>query len=94
MTVMWSAISMCLAASAAFDTQDPAGMNCLAPTSAIEMAEFSNRDKTGTTTCHRVRGASQTIADSALTKRRSFRAEGTGLEPATPCGASHFQCDR
>jgi hypothetical protein len=22
------------------------------------------------------------------------KAEGTGLEPATPYGASHFQCDR
>ena len=23
-----------------------------------------------------------------------FQAEGTGLEPATPCGAPHFQCGR
>jgi hypothetical protein len=25
---------------------------------------------------------------------REIQAEGTGLEPATPCGAPHFQCGR
>jgi hypothetical protein len=91
MTVLLSAISMCLAASAACGPLGPQGIDCLTPTSDVRAAEFPNRDKTGTTTCADMRGASQGIADSALTKRRSFEAEGTGLEPATGCPATDFE---
>jgi hypothetical protein len=58
-------------------------MDRLVTMPAARMAEFSNRDKSGTTACVGPRGGSQAAGDKALTKRRSFEAEGTGLESAT-----------
>ena len=57
-------------------------------------AEFSIRDKSWTTGCLGARGVSQGGERKAVTTRRSFAAEGTGLEPATGCPAPHFQCGR
>jgi hypothetical protein len=37
---------------------------------------------------------SQVLAVALPTSPGSFQAEGTGLEPATPYGAPHFQCGR
>ncbi len=36
----------------------------------------------------------QVLALTSLTSPNSFLAEGTGIEPATPFGAPHFQCGR
>ena len=38
--------------------------------------------------------AAQMKAAKTLRRRLVIRAEGTGLEPATPCGASDFESDR
>ena len=81
------------AASAAAGADDCRAVDQLMPTLAARMAEFSNRDKSWTTACIGARGVSQVAADAALTKRRSFQAEGTGLEPATGCPASDFESD-
>ena len=51
-------------------------------------------DKTGTTGGQENEAGSQVLAVSSLTSPVSFQAEGTGFEPATPCGAPHFQCGR
>ena len=52
-------------------------------------ASFSNRDKTG---AQEKEDGSQAAVVKGLTSRFSFEAEGTGLEPATPYGAPHFEC--
>ena len=82
------------AASAAGRADELGTFESLPPSSAAKQAELCNRDKSGTTTCIGARGESQAAGHSALTTRRSFEAEGTGLEPATPCGASDFESDR
>ena len=89
MTILiWAAaIAACRAAGLGTSDRLPAP-------SATGAAKFSNRDKSWTTGCFGARGVSQAAGHSALTTRRSFEAEGTGLEPATPCGAPHFQCGR
>ena len=51
-------------------------------------------DKTWTTGGQENEAGSQVLVFQVLTSPVSFQAEGTGLEPATPCGAPHFQCGR
>lgn len=68
------------AASAACGADERRAVDRLTPASATRMAEFSNRDKSWTTARLGKRGVSQAAGHSALTTRRSFEAEGTGLE--------------
>ncbi len=49
------------------------------------------RDKSGTSGGQEKEAGSQVTGKPALTSRVSYQAEGTGLEPATPYGAPHFQ---
>jgi hypothetical protein len=49
------------------------------PKKSSALAEFSNRDKTGTTRWLGHQATSQVAGDSALAKGRSFEAEGTGV---------------
>ena len=70
------------AASAACGADERRAVDRLTPTSATRLAELSNRDKSWTTARLGERGVSQAADSSALTTRRSFQAEGTGLEPA------------
>ena len=55
-------------------------------------AESANRDKSGTTRGFETANDSQVALNKTLASRVSFAAEGTGFEPATPCGAPHFEC--
>ncbi len=64
----------------------PASAYAFAP-----MAEAADRDKSGTTGVQEKGDGSQAAVVKALTSRFSAEAEGTGLEPATPYGAPHFQ---
>ena len=91
MSPMLIAIMIGTAASAACGADEFGSRDRLVTTPT---AEFSNRDKSGTIACVGVRGGSQAAENSALTSRRSFEAEGTGLEPATHCWASDFESDR
>ena len=79
------------AATAACQADPLSTMDRPLPSSATDAAEISNRDKSCTTWRLGARGVSQAAANSALTKRRSFQAEGTGLEPATACAATDFE---
>ncbi len=54
----------------------------------------ADRDKTGTNGIRKNNAGSQMVTTKPLASRVSFTAEGTGFEPATPCGAPHFQCGR
>jgi hypothetical protein len=58
------------------------------------ICEVSNRDKTGTSSLPENGHGSQLAKNKPNASRGSFEAEGTGFEPATPCGALHFQCSR
>ncbi len=58
---------------------------------SVMTTEVVDRDKTGTTGGQEKEAGSQAAIVKALASRVSFRAEGTGLEPATPYGAPHFQ---
>ena len=49
--------------------------------------------KTWTTGVQEKEAGSQVLATASLTSPVSFQAEGKGFEPATPCGAPHFQSD-
>jgi hypothetical protein len=51
-------------------------------------------DKTWTSPGQKNAADSQVFAVKSLTSPISFAAEGTGLEPATPYGAPHFQSAR
>ena len=62
--------------------------------SVAEKATFRQRDKTGTTWGPRNSVAAEVLRSEQLAATFSFAAEGTGVEPATPCGAPHFQCGR
>ena len=48
-------------------------------------------DKTWTTGGQENEAGSQVLAIASLTSHVSFRAEGMGFEPTTPCGASDFE---
>ena len=48
-------------------------------------------DKTGQTAARNFGRESQREAEWGLTSTQKTKAEGTGLEPATPYGALHFQ---
>ena len=54
-------------------------------------SEIGNRDKTGTNGVPRNTAGSQTLVEQALTSLVLFKAEGKGLEPSTPCGATDFE---
>ena len=62
--------------------------------SAVSLIEVRDRDKTGTSAARENGNGSQVPENKPNASRSSFEAEGTGLEPATPCGAPHFQCGR
>ncbi len=56
----------------------------------------------GVVLCHSMASKPAVLGDGtecpetqeSLQKHRVCPAEGTGIEPATPCGAPHFQCGR
>ena len=58
----------------------------------LKNLEVGSRDKTGTNGEHFPEPLSQVLTSRILATGGSFQAEGTGLEPATPFGAPHFQC--
>ena len=53
--------------------------------------EIAYRDKSGTSEASRITAGSQTLGDQALTSLDLLKAEGKGLEPSTPCGATDFE---
>jgi hypothetical protein len=59
-----------------------------------EFFKSFNRDKTATSGVPMTTMPRRWRFFAALARPVSFSAEGTGLEPATPCGAPHFQCGR
>ncbi len=54
----------------------------------------AERDSSGTTAVARRNDGSQHLMFQQVASRSFEEAEGTGLEPATPFGAPHFQCGR
>ena len=56
-----------------------------------QIETFAVRDKSGTTAGGKRINGPQRPCFQHLASRVSFQAEGTGLEPATPYGAPHFQ---
>ena len=53
--------------------------------------EVTHRDKTGTNAVPRNTAGSQTLVEQALASLVFLKAEGKGLEPSTPCGATDFE---
>lgn len=54
-------------------------------------AEFANRDETGTSGIPRLINRPQALKNQWPTSRSVYAAEGKGLEPSTPCGATDFE---
>jgi hypothetical protein len=61
---------------------------------AIASPQPGDRDKTGTTWGPANGVAAEIVMVKPFAAAFSFRAEGMGIEPTTPCGAPHFQCGR
>ena len=59
-----------------------------------EFDRNENLDESWTSRVPNEKASLQVPSKSQLATRPSTAAEGTGLEPATPCGARHFQCRR
>ena len=57
----------------------------------IATSSFSERDKTGTNRIPRNTAGSQMPSIPAFASLEVFQAEGKGLEPSTPCGATDFE---
>src|SRR5262245_33011433 len=55
-------------------------------------SQNEKRDKTGTIPVKRNSSLPLNVQPERFATMNFFQAEGTGLEPATPCGAPHFQC--
>jgi hypothetical protein len=51
----------------------------------------THRDKTGTNAVPRNTAGPQTLVEQALASLDLLKAEGKGLEPSTPCGATDFE---
>ena len=60
---------------------------------AVPSVETAPLEKTWTSRGQRPKIGSQVPSATALASLGSFHAEGTGLEPATPFGAPHFQSE-
>lgn len=58
---------------------------------ACASAKAADRDKTGTTAPWQNEASSQTVVDQQLASLAFTKAEGKGLEPSTPCGATDFE---
>ena len=90
LTIMAAAIVAAAAATAA--------MMAAAPAITAQNHRAGGRkpllDKTWTTGVQENKEGSQAFVNQVLTSPVSFQAEGTGIEPATPFGAPHFQCGR
>ena len=54
--------------------------------------EVPNRDKAGASAAPRMNDGPQPLTNQQVASRCILAAEGTGLEPATPNGAPHFEC--
>ena len=67
---------------------------CLTASSRAVDSEVQGREKTWTTGKSENGESSQRVGFQHVASFSKFQAEGTGLEPATPCGAPHFQCGR
>jgi hypothetical protein len=60
----------------------------------VASSNAANRDNVGTNLSRAKNPSLQDESLFGLTLADQSKAEGTGLEPATPCGAPHFQCGR
>jgi hypothetical protein len=87
-------MTMLIMAAASAAGHTGCGMAAAMPQRSSPLAEFSSRDKSGTTGWLGHQALSQVTVYSGLAKGRSFLAEGTRLELATGYPAPHFQCGR
>ena len=85
------AISMKILARAICAAVMAAGLILAESRASVATVEVGDRDKTGTRGVQETEHGSQVAIIKALTSRVSFRAEGKGLEPSTPYGATDFE---